>query len=368
MFNRNKNNKNSELEKKPTNPVGINNNEYEEEYEFIQVNVATGDQYRKFANICSKNGQITSEMVNKFHDESTREAQQWKKNNPEVRSITFRDMQDESGKQVIKVLPTELIFPSGQRVKIYDENGNQIVGEENIRREIEKREANWEQWEKEGKLRIVDHRTHDFDDGSIATVYSRIAPIRLHENEANEVANHLGHVGKRLKIFGEESKGIEEHNKLVGSSQIKGKIVEVDDDNKMDIDQSETQTNTSTSKSQANSLTKASLLSDDEIKKASKDQLINLQRKIEKELEIREKIEADSNVQTSNYQVSTDELKDKLQKSQQLLSGFQNHSLDDKDNNGKIGIVATVGVVSALAIGGIALVKKKLGKNDAKKR
>src|SRR5438045_783491 len=142
MFNNNKNNKDSNLQKKPANQVGINNNEYEEEYEFIQVNVATGDQYRKFANIRSKNGQITSDMVNEFHDESTKEAQQWKRSNPGVASITFRDMRDESGKQVIKVLPTELIFPSGQRVKIYDENGNQIVGEENIRREIEKREAN----------------------------------------------------------------------------------------------------------------------------------------------------------------------------------------------------------------------------------
>jgi len=76
MFNNNKNSKDSNLQKKPTNPVSVNNNEYEEEYEFIQVNAATGKQYRKFANIRSKNGQITPEMVNKFHDESTKEAQQ----------------------------------------------------------------------------------------------------------------------------------------------------------------------------------------------------------------------------------------------------------------------------------------------------
>jgi len=130
MFNNNNN-----LQKK-------NNNEYEEEYEFIEVNAATGDQYRKFGKIRSKNGQITSEMVNKFHDESTKEAREWKRDNPGVRTITFRDLQDENGKQVIKLLPTgDLIFPSEHRVAVYGEDGNQIVGEENIRREIEKREA-----------------------------------------------------------------------------------------------------------------------------------------------------------------------------------------------------------------------------------
>ena len=137
-------------------------------------------------------------MVNKFHDESAKEAREWKSNNPGVRSITFRDLQDENGKQVIKLLPTgDLIFPSEHRVAVYDENGNQIVGEENIRREIEKREAEWEQWEKEGKLQVVDYRSHDFDDGSIATVYFRIPPVKRHKNETDAIAKQFEQVGKR---------------------------------------------------------------------------------------------------------------------------------------------------------------------------
>lgn len=232
-------------------------------------------------------------------------------------------------------------------------------------------------------MRIVDHRTHDFDDGSIATVYSRIAPVKLHENEANEVANHLAHVSKRLKIFGEESKEVGEHdkghNKLVGSSQVKGKIVEVGDDNNMDIDQPETQSETSTSKDQESSPTKTTetnfkLLSDDEIEKADKGQLIDLKKRIEKELEIREQIEADSSskFQTFNYQVSTQKLKDELSKTEDRIKNYQtsNASTNNDNNkspNGSGGIIVAVAVVvSALAIGGIAFVKSKLGKSKKK--
>jgi len=222
-------------------------------------------------------------------------------------------------------------------------------------------------------LQVVDHRTHDFDDGSIATVYSRIAPVKLHENETNEISNHLNHVSKRLKIFGEGTKEIGEHNKLVGSSQVKGKIVEVSDDNNMDIDQPKV----STSKNSENSPssltgTDFELLSDRELEKASKDQLIYLGKRIRKELEIREKIEADLNnsSQTPSYQVSTQELKDKLQKSEQFLNDFQNpaSNIDNKksDNSGKTGIIVGIVGVSALAIGGIALVKSKLGKSKKK--
>jgi hypothetical protein len=34
----------------------------------------------------------------------------------------------------------ELIFPAGYRVKLYDENGEQIVGVDNVKREIMRRE------------------------------------------------------------------------------------------------------------------------------------------------------------------------------------------------------------------------------------
>jgi len=80
-------NNNNNLQKK--------SNEYEEEYEFIEVNAATGEQYKKIAKIRSVGGRITPEMVRKFHNESAKEALQWKLNNPEVSDITFREVWDE---------------------------------------------------------------------------------------------------------------------------------------------------------------------------------------------------------------------------------------------------------------------------------
>jgi len=38
-----------------------------------------------------------------------------------------------------------LVCSNGFRTRIYDQNGKQIVGEENIRKEIERRKAEWNQ-------------------------------------------------------------------------------------------------------------------------------------------------------------------------------------------------------------------------------
>jgi len=123
-------------------------------------------------------------------------------------------------------------------------------------------------------LQVVDYRSHDFDDGSLATVYFRIPPVKRHKNETDVIAKQFEQVGKRLKIVGEGSKESGEDNKLVGTSQVKGKIVEVGDDNNMDIDQTET----STSKGQ-----------NIELKKPKKDELISLREEINKELESKKK-------------------------------------------------------------------------------
>jgi hypothetical protein len=217
-------------------------------------------------------------------------------------------------------------------------------------------------------LQIVDHRTHDFDDGSLATVYFQIPPVKRHKNETDAIAEQFEQVGKRLKVFGEESKEVGEHNKLVGSSQVKGKIIEISDDNNMDIDQPETQSDTSTNKVQETSPTEINfeLLSDDKIEKASKEQLVDLKKRIETELRIREEIEANSsgNSQISSYGVSTQELKDKLSKAESRMEGFSTPNTPNNSNLG--GIVAVVGVVSAFAIGSVALVRSKLGKNKKK--
>jgi len=52
-----------------------------------------------------------------------------------VSAISYQEI---GGNQVIKFTPTtELIFPGG--VPIFDEEGNQIIGKEDIRAEIERR-------------------------------------------------------------------------------------------------------------------------------------------------------------------------------------------------------------------------------------
>jgi len=161
----------------------------------------------------------------------------------------------------------------------------------------------------------------------------------------------------------------------------------VESNSKMDIDQP----NTSTSKGQESSPTQTTsqnpktnqensdsranfeLLSDDEIEKADKDQLIDLARRIKEELEIRKQLEANSSsgFQTSNYRISNQELESKLQKSESALNSFQTSSpntdkkADDKNNAGIV--VGTIAVVGALAIGSVALVKSKFGSKSKKK-
>jgi len=36
----------------------------------------------------------------------------------------------------------------------YDENGNQIIGQDNIRKEVERRRAEWNQQKEEGRLQV----------------------------------------------------------------------------------------------------------------------------------------------------------------------------------------------------------------------
>ena len=136
-----------------------------------------------------------------------------------------------------------------------------------------------------------------------------------------------------------------------------GSIIEIS--NPMDIDQSEASTN----KNQESSITEENLLSSDEIEKASNGELKNLIKRVKEELAKRDKeTKENQGSGVSNYQVSTQELKDTLQKSERLLNSYQSPSLDNKGNDGKVGIVASIVGISTLAIGGIILVKSKLGK------
>jgi len=116
----------------------------EREYKFIEVSFITGDQFIKTAFLRSKDGTgtVTPERVKKFYDEAEEEAREWRKNHP-GESVTIRVLEDEGGEQIIESTPkNDLIYPNGFQRRIYDpDTGKQIVGEENIRKEVNRREA-----------------------------------------------------------------------------------------------------------------------------------------------------------------------------------------------------------------------------------
>ena len=174
--------KNKELE--------TNHSEFTRDCDYLAINFATGDQFKKIATLRSKVGPITAERVKEFYDEAAKEGREWRKNHP-GESVTIRILENEDGeqKQIIEAAPkNDLICPSNFRSRIYDLNtGKQIVGEENIRKEIERREEQWEKWRKNGKLEKVDHEVHHTDDGNSVSVFTLLPPVKmLHENEIND--------------------------------------------------------------------------------------------------------------------------------------------------------------------------------------
>src|SRR5438128_9130083 len=114
-------------------------------------------------------------------------------------------------------------------------------------------------------------------------------------------------LSKRLKNQGEN-----EENQVVGESSQNFSSEDVSS-NKSENDKAEVSTSMEVDK-RGNFPTETSfkLLSDEKIEKASKDELVSLIERIKKELEIREKIEADS----SSFQVRTHELKNNLAKAE----------------------------------------------------
>jgi len=344
-----KNNNNKEIKNKKSN------NNWDWDAEVIHGNAALGEQVHVKRKVRS-DGPITREMRENHWKEMDHEAEQIRNN---YSGQAIESSLDDGGNKIIRLIPeSQLIFLTDARVPVYDENGNKIIGQENIRGEIAKRRAEWAQWEKEGKIQNVGHEIHTTDDGKVVSIKFRAAPKRLHPNEINDTTTLL----------------VEEANKRFKIGQLgnKNEVLPIGNEGSvpMDVDQ---QPETSTSKSLRSSLTETSfelLLSDDKVEKASKDELVDLVNRIKEELKIREKIEANE-AYLSSSQVSTQTLKEKLQKSEQLLNGFQTSSpnVDNKknDNSGKSGIIVAIVGVSALVIGGsIAFVKSKFSKNKKK--
>lgn len=361
MWGKSNNNKSTEVQQ---NKNQVNSDNYSWDAEVIHGNAATGEQVWVNRKVQSAT-QITYEEMKKNWEEMDKEAGKLQAEHP-GQVISAISYQDEIGNQVIRFTPNkELIFPVG--VPIYDENGNKIIGLDNIRAEIGKRREEWARWEREGKLE--EHvEIHHTNDNKTVRIKFRAAPKRLHPNEIkNEtewfINNATEQWESRLHIKDSQALSEEALKSLTDTSNKKPRTEDRENITSMEVDnKSESYPAEPTVK----------MLTDDEIEIASKDEIIDLIERLRKELEIREKIEADSSSSFQTSSFSTQELKDKLRKSEKLLNGFQTSSpsYDNKDNksdnSGKVGIIVAVVGVSALAIGGIALVKSKFSKSKKK--
>jgi len=337
-----------------------NSNNFSWDAEVIQGNAATGEQVWINRQVQSDTP-ITYEQMKKNWEEMEKEAGKLKNDYP-GQVISAISYQDGVGNQVIRLTPVkELIFPVG--VPIYDEKGNKIVGLDNIKAEIGKRREEWARWEREGKL--SEHvEEHYADDGRIVRIKFRAAPKRLHSNEIN------GETEWFINNANEQWKNRQDRSGIGNSQEFSEETSEVKFKKpRTGTEKAEMEIDNKPENSPTEPIIK--LLTDDEIKTAKKDEIISLIERLSKELEIREKIEKNSNnsSQTSNYQVSTQELENQLSKAENYLESLQvsNTTVNNDDKNSNVGwVMAVVGVVSALAIGGVALMKSKFSKNKKK--
>jgi hypothetical protein len=108
------------------------------------------------------------------------------------------------------------------------------------------------------------------------------------------------------------------------------------------------------------------VLTDDEIKVASKDEIKDLIRRLNEELEIREKDETTS---SSFQKFSTQDLKNQSQKLENALNDYQvsNPTSNNDDKGSNVGgIIAVIGVVSVFTIGSVVFLKRKFNRNRKK--
>ncbi|WNE40346.1 MAG: hypothetical protein GBAus27B_000413 [Mycoplasmataceae bacterium] len=333
---------------------------------FFQVNYATGDQFRKTAILRSKDGPITLEQADQFYDGAKKEALEWLVDHPNE-SVDITITENEEGKQVAKTAPfKQLVCPRDFRTRIYDDNGNVVVGDANIRQEIKKKMERWEQLEREGKIKEVFHENHHFDSGKVFSITVRCGPEdeRLHPNKINDETTWIPFewmTDAVVNLFEDNDNKISwnEIPLLLGSSQ---------------SSENSGQKNTSTQEAKnsnqtQNDVNEPKLLNSDEIKNVSEEKLVALMEQINKELKNRR--EGNSNILWVSE--SSQELENKAQEIRDSLSRFQKNSnihsiIPNKSNKIPVGGIALFALFSILTIGCLVLIKKRFAfrKNNRK--
>lgn len=358
------NNNNNKLQKSRYGYKIDEQGKYVENLEHIRGNAATGEQVHS-ARTFRLDRPMTFEEMKIHWDEMNREAKQWLENNP-GQSANFITSQDTGGNEIIQVVPAkDLIFSGSNLVAIYDEKtGKQIVGQENIIKEVRRRRAERDEWIKQGKLENIFDEIHHTDDGWTSKVKFTAYPNQLHPNEVKSETERLIRFAteKRQRQlessnsqeFSEESEEVPE---LVEIDSKKSKTEEQESSSLMEIDKSE-------SSELKTSPTRVSdkLLDDNQIAKASRDELTDLVDRLLTELENRK-----SGKTSTNYQLlSNEQLQQKLAKSQSLLKNGLSTAQTSANNSPKPNnsILPFVGVVGTVAIlfGGLVFWKKKKNK------
>jgi len=97
------------------------------------------------------------------------------------------------------------------------------------------------------------------------------------------------------------------------------------------------------------------LLTDEQLSKASKEQLEDLKRKLKAELKRRKELKQNSD----NYQVSSQEIKQQLQKAEVALNSFSNSTDNSPNSSSVLPVIGAVSVATIL-FGGLIIWKKNV--------
>ncbi|MDR1670442.1 MAG: hypothetical protein LBR43_01780 [Spiroplasmataceae bacterium] len=329
---------------------------FSREAEIIEGNAATGEQY-SLKRVIYSEVPITPELAKRYLDEMGRQIKQLRAENPYqvISAVSYENM---GGNQVIKFTPTtELIFPD--RIPIFDEDGYEIIGEANIRAEVKRREDQWAEWERTGQLQ-ESVEIHHTDDGKMVRIKFRAAPIKRHPNDTGASYSYFDSAKNKLLGW---YHGEPESNKKPKTQE--------DNVNSMDVDLPKA---SSIISENVSSKKTSILLSDEEIEKASKEQLIDLINKLKAELRIRERINVENSSQT--YECSTassQELRNELQKCESRLNSFQTPS--DINSNSNVGdkfpiggVISLISVLGVFSVGGLVLVRRKISIKNKKSK
>jgi len=306
---------------------------YVENLEHIRGNAATGEQLHS-ARVFRTEKPMTFQEMKVHWDEMNREAKEWLDKNP-GQSANFLISRDGSGNEIIKVVPAkDLIFSGSHLVAIYDEKtGKQIVGKENIIKEVQRRRMERDQWIREGKMENTFDEVHHTDDGWTSEVKFTAYPDQLHPNEVKSETERLIRLATEKRQRQLENSGSQEFSEetpnLVDVSSKKSKIEENESASLMEI-------------------------TDEKMKKASEGELRNILNRIISELGRRDAERQNS----SDYAVSTEQLKNQANKLESVLNNF----LTSPNNSPKPinSILPAVGIISvaSLLIGSLVFWKK----------